>query len=136
MLGGMALMYARNKWSYSELTIHLDIPHEDFNNRWREQRDRDMLTCIRDNAHTTVLYDTSMSFNDNYKWMLQHRNQHMVDNTTITCGVWDGRISRSGTYNCLMYAKKKGRQICCINPLHIDPNTGYCEEAWNQFQKE
>lgn len=42
------------------------------------------------------------------------RNQWMVDNCDLIIGVHDG--SKGGTYNCLEYAKKKGKLAIIIDP--------------------
>lgn len=42
-------------------------------------------------------------------WQFQTRNEWMVDSSTRLASCWDG--TRGGTYNCIRYAVKVGRQI-------------------------
>lgn len=49
-------------------------------------------------------------------YIYQRRNEFMVDHADLVFAVWDG--SKGGTYNCLMYAEKQGKQI-----YRLDPNT-------------
>ncbi len=52
---------------------------------------------------------------ESYKpYLLQKRNEYMVDNSDLVIAVWDG--SSGGTKNCIDYAKKKGKDILYINP--------------------
>lgn len=48
-------------------------------------------------------------------YKLQIRNEWMVDSCDKLLAVWDG--STGGTFNCLKYAQKVGREI-----IRIDPN--------------
>lgn len=47
---------------------------------------------------------------------LQKRNQWMVDNSDIVLAVFDG--SPGGTFNCVTYAKKMGKEVVIINPIN------------------
>lgn len=47
-------------------------------------------------------------------WKMQIRNEWMVDRALLGIAVWDG--SAGGTRNCLMYAQRKRRRLCLINP--------------------
>lgn len=50
--------------------------------------------------------------------LLQKRNEYMVDEADEIIALWSG--SRSGTYNCLMYANKQGVPITLIiNPRQM-----------------
>ncbi len=53
-------------------------------------------------------------------YLMQKRNEYMVDNSDIVIAVWDG--SKGGTGNCVEYAQKKGKQIIYINPKQIERN--------------
>jgi len=47
-------------------------------------------------------------------WKMQKRNEAMVDACDILIAVWDG--TTGGTYNCIQYAKSKGKEIINIHP--------------------
>lgn len=49
-------------------------------------------------------------------WLMQKRNEFMVDNCDTLISIWDG--SSGGTGNCVAYATKKNKDI-----IRIDPNT-------------
>ena len=50
-------------------------------------------------------------------WKMMKRNIWMVDHSDKVIAIWDGR-QQGGTWNCLLYAKKQGKEI-----VIIDPNT-------------
>ena len=55
---------------------------------------------------------------EDYKpWLMQKRNEYMVDLADKVIAVWDG--SKGGTYNCVKYAEKKGKEIIRILPDEI-----------------
>ncbi len=52
---------------------------------------------------------------EEYKpWLMQKRNEYMVDLADKVIAVWDG--SKGGTGNCVRYAKKCGKEIIRIMP--------------------
>lgn len=53
--------------------------------------------------------------NEEYKpWLMQKRNEYMVDLSDMVIAVWDG--SKGGTGNCVAYANKKNKTMIRINP--------------------
>lgn len=48
-------------------------------------------------------------------YLMQLRNQKMVDDSKYQIAVWNGKES-GGTYNCLKYAQKQNKQITIITP--------------------
>ena len=46
---------------------------------------------------------------------MQKRNEFMVDTTKYLIAIWDG--SKSGTGNCVNYAKRKGNTVIRIDPI-------------------
>ena len=50
---------------------------------------------------------------------LQKRNEWMVDNCDLLIGCWDG-VKKGGTWNCLKYAMKLGKEIKIINPKNFE----------------
>jgi uncharacterized phage-like protein YoqJ len=47
-------------------------------------------------------------------WKMQVRNQHIVDNSDKIIACFDG--TTGGTYNCVQYAKQRGKEIIVIDP--------------------
>ena len=63
-----------------------------------------------ENADTVKLVS-----NEEYKpWVMQKRNEYMVDLADKVIAVWDG--SKSGTGNCVKYAKQVGKVVIRIEP--------------------
>lgn len=50
---------------------------------------------------------------------MQKRNEWMVDNCDILIACWDGN-KKGGTYNCVRYAQKIGKEIILINPKTLE----------------
>lgn len=52
---------------------------------------------------------------EEYKpWLMQKRNEYMVNLSDKIIAVWNG--SKSGTQNCIKYATKLGKEIIRIEP--------------------
>lgn len=51
-------------------------------------------------------------------WKLQRRNEWMVNNSNLVVACYDGSGS-GGTYNCIRYAEKHGKEIVYINPKEL-----------------
>ena len=75
------------------------------------------------NRESVELYDNILKRADVVKlvtdaeyepWMMQVRNEYMVDLADKIIAVWDG--SNGGTANCVRYAEKKGKDIIRIVP--------------------
>lgn len=49
-----------------------------------------------------------------HRYCMQQRNEYMVDHTQYVIAVWTGQ--RSGTANTVNYARKRGREVLCLNP--------------------
>lgn len=50
---------------------------------------------------------------------MQKRNEWMVDNCDTLIACWDGN-KKGGTYNCVRYAQKVGKEIIVINPETLE----------------
>lgn len=46
-------------------------------------------------------------------WLMQHRNEWMVDHAGLTFAAYNG--GKGGTFNCLKYAREEGNLIYIIN---------------------
>lgn len=73
--------------------------------------------AINANAKSIMLTE-DMLYEQSYKgYLMQKRNEYMVDNINELIAVWDGQSG--GTANCVNYAKKKGIAITQIDPNNI-----------------
>ena len=91
------------------IKLHCAIPCRNHSCKW--------------NRESVELYDNILKRADVVKlvtdaeyepWMMQVRNEYMVDLADKIIAVWDG--SNGGTANCVRYAEKKGKDIIRIIP--------------------
>lgn len=78
-----------NRWKKVDQDRHADI-----------QRRADAVTMVSEEAYAPYL--------------MQKRNEYMVDKADILLAVWDG--TKGGTGNCVKYAVKKGSTIFQYHP--------------------
>lgn len=50
-------------------------------------------------------------------YLMQKRNEYMVDKCEVLLAIWDG--SSGGTGNCVNYARKKNKEIVILKPSEI-----------------
>lgn len=48
-------------------------------------------------------------------WKMHRRNEWIVDNCSLLLALWDG-IEDGGTFRCVEYAKRVGREVVTIHP--------------------
>lgn len=91
------------------IKLHCAIPCINHSGKW--------------NKESVVLYNYILSKADTVKlisdeeykpWLMQKRNEYMVDLADKVIAVWDG--SKGGTYNCVSYAEKRDKEIIRIFP--------------------
>lgn len=94
-----------------DIKLHCAIPCLNHSSKWFNKVDIDRYNRILSMADTVVIVTE-----EEYKpYLMQIRNQYMVDRADIVLSVWDG--SNGGTGNCVKYSEKKGKQR-----YNIDPN--------------
>lgn len=93
----------------NEIKLHCAIPCRNQSCKW--------------NKGSVVLYNYILSKADivklvsdeEYKpWLMQKRNEYMIDLSDKVIAVWDG--SKGGTFNCVSYAEKCNKEIIRIFP--------------------
>ena len=73
--------------------------------------------CIENIDFTTTPLSEHMIYNQIYKpYLMQKRNQYMVDKANNLIAVWDG--TSGGTGNCIKYAQSQSNNC---NIIHIKP---------------
>ena len=85
------------------------IPHRNQDKMWKP-KDKDWYNTILSFADKKTLVTDS----DYKPYLLQKRNEYLVDNCDVLIAVWNGN-SKSGTYNAVRYAKKHNKEIIYIN---------------------
>jgi len=87
---------------YPNLKLVCAIPHKNHSSKWNDFSKREWEDIT--NKADRVVYTSE----EEYKpYLMQIRNQWMVDNTDYIIAVWDG--TEGGTGNCVAYAKKKDK---------------------------
>lgn len=81
-----------------------------------EKEDDEYVLLKKDLAGNPITRE--MKYFQTYKpYLMQVRNEYMVNLTEKVIAVWDG--TSGGTANCVEYAKKKNKEIIMINPSTI-----------------
>lgn len=92
-----------------DIKLHCEVPCRNFSGKWNIY-DRVKYRNIISLADTVKLVS-----DEEYKpYLMQKRNEYMVDHSDKVIAVWDG--SKSGTKNCIDYAKKVGKDIIFVQP--------------------
>lgn len=92
-----------------DIKLHCAIPCKDHSNKWFSDSVK-MYKDILNKADTVKLVS-----DEYYKpWLMQKRNEYMVDLADKVIAVWDG--SKGGTGNCVQYAQKLNKEIILIKP--------------------
>ena len=95
-----------------DISLECAIPCANQPCKWNKQ-DQDLYYKILNRADIV----TQVS-NESYKpWLMQKRNEYMVDKCDVLLAIWDG--SDGGTGNCVKYARKVGKSIHIIDPKSI-----------------
>ena len=91
------------------IKLHCAIPCKNHSCKWAKES-VDQYNYILSKADTVKLVSE-----EEYKpWLMQKRNEYMVDLADKVIAVWDG--SKSGTANCVKYAERIGTEIIKIDP--------------------
>ena len=92
-----------------DIKLHCAIPCKNHSCKWIKES-VDQYKDILSKADTVKLVS-----DEEYKpWLMQKRNEYMVDLVDVIIAVWDG--FNSGTGNCVKYAQKCGKEIIQIQP--------------------
>ena len=92
-----------------DIKLHCAIPCRNHSCKWIKES-VDLYNDILYKADTVKLVS-----DEEYKpWLMQKRNEYMVDLADKVIAVWDG--SNGGTGNCVRYAEKCGKEIIRILP--------------------
>ncbi len=91
------------------IRLNAAIPCRGHSSRWPE-RSRNLYDAILSKCDEKVLV-TDAPYQ---AWMMQKRNEYMVDHAGMVIAVWDG--STGGTKNCVDYALKKHVPVLRLDP--------------------
>lgn len=107
VISGMAQGYDQLLAGYARMlgipwTAAIPFPGQHL--RW-PQRDQDAYHSLLESAADIVIVSPSYAG----PWVMQTRNEWMVDRCDLLMACWDG--STGGTANCLKYAERVGREV-------------------------
>lgn len=98
---------------------NMAIPFNDQDRLWRIN-DKERYKSQKNRADNVIYVDTEKGYKtygaEEGKYdvrKMQKRNEYMIDNSDILIAVFDG--SKSGTKNCIDYAKKNNKEIILID---------------------
>lgn len=113
VLSGFALGY--DSWlAFVSLKLGIPliavIPFEGQESRWPAESQKQYWS-LRKKASEVII----VSEGEYAAWKMQTRNEYLVNNCDLLLSCWNGDQS-GGTFNCLQYAEKIGRQSINIDP--------------------
>ena len=92
-----------------DIKLHCAIPCKNHSCKWLK-KSIEQYNDILSKADTVTLVTA-----EEYKpWLMQKRNEYMVDLADKVIAVWDG--SNGGTANCVKYANAQGKNIIRLYP--------------------
>lgn len=110
-----ALAVIKLKQEGYDIKLHCAIPCRNHSKNWNNS-DQTLYSYILKNADEVKL----VSDEDYRPYLMQKRNEYMVDHADKVIAVWDG--SKGGTYNCVKYAEMQNKEIIRIDPNDIEEN--------------
>lgn len=93
-----------------DIKLHCAIPCKNQEARWSKKDQRLYNNILKRADSVRIVSNTGYNLS-----VMQKRNEYMVNSSDGVIAVWDG--SKSGTANCVRYAKEKERFI-----IYVDPN--------------
>jgi uncharacterized phage-like protein YoqJ len=92
--------------------IECAIPCRNHTSKWQQL---DKLRYLKILEEADIITKVS---NEIYQpWLMQKRNEYMVDKCDLLLAIWNG--SKGGTGNAIKYGQKIKKQIKIINPKNI-----------------
>ena len=93
-----------------DISLHCAIPCQGHSSKWPSKSKKQYDEILKKADKVVLVSD------EPYKpWLMQKRNQYMVDLSEKVIAVFDG--TNGGTKNCVDYAKKKNKDIILIEPV-------------------
>lgn len=94
------------------IKLYCAIPCQNHSSKWPSESVRIYNTILKYSDNTVLVNDKPYT-----PQLMQLRNEYMVDLADKVIAVWDG--SKSGTGNCVAYAKHKHKPIILVDPTSI-----------------
>ena len=108
-----------------DIKLHCALPCQNQERFWSPEAKKQYHEILEKADEVTTVTDAPYS-----AYLMQKRNQFMVDNSDTVLAVWDG--SKSGTGNGVEYAKKKNVPVFVLEPSQVleFENMSYWEERY------
>lgn len=107
-----ALAVLELKRKNMDIKLHCAVPCKNYNSKWTDAFKRMYDAILEQADQVTVVTNKEYA-----PYLMQKRNEYMVDHADKVIAVWDG--SKGGTYNCVKYAEKQDKEIIRIDPREI-----------------
>lgn len=105
-----ALVGLKLKYQYPhKFDLECAIPCANHSSRWKKVDKERHADIIKRASTVTMVSEEAYA-----PYLMQKRNEYMVDKADILLAVWDG--TKGGTGNCVKYAVKKGSTIYQYHP--------------------
>lgn len=112
-----ALVALRLKRDFpTKFKLECAIPCQNHSSKWVKES-KAIYDDILSKADKVTLV-TDAPYNP---WLMQKRNEYMVDNSDMVFAVWDG--TNGGTGNCINYAVKNQKLVYVLHPFELDLKT-------------
>ncbi|AEO93337.1 GTP-binding domain [Bacillus phage G] len=95
------------------IKLTMAIPYKGFGERWPDEVKQQFYKLVSLADETIYVHKGSFDAVGNY--ILQVRNEWMVNHSDLIIAVWDG--SNGGTRNCFKYAESRKKRILRFNPF-------------------
>jgi len=92
-----------------KIKLHCAIPCQNHSSKWVSESKEQYNAILSKADEVVVVTDKPYA-----PYLMQIRNQYMVDRADEVFAVWDG--TSGGTANCVRYAKRIERPVTIINP--------------------
>jgi len=109
LIAGEIVLLLKKEYPFVRLVVVL--PFEGIADRWSEGL-RDRFFSVMENCDEEVVLSRKY-----YDGCYKARNHYMVDRAKHLIAVWDMGLRSSGTYQTMMYAKMRNRDITVIDPV-------------------
>lgn len=97
-----------------DIKLHCALPCKNQESMWNE-RDRKLYHMILKEADE-IKYVSKKEYDQG---CMQKRNEYMVNKCNMVLAVYNDSIGKSGTFNCITYAKKVEKPIIFIDPFTL-----------------
>lgn len=98
---------------YPHLQLVAAIPCKNQEKKWLKHSQDEWQSIIDKCDHVHYVSEEEYT-----PWCMNIRNEWMVNNSDYVIGVHDG--SKGGTFNCIEYARRQGKEITRLNPHTLE----------------